>query len=271
MVTDPHVRPEYVTNAHLPNTFYFVFDERTKMEFLEVAAVHHIQAHPEKVIVTGPPIDPRIVHAREKKVAWRNGPLRLCITTGGLGTNKAEIEQLLTQLLPQLRKHPAAYQLLIYAGTQLDIANMVKEMAKKERVGIGEVSDHTAALRVIYHPQILDANELLIKYGFPWAHGFITKPSGDMAYDVAASGSFILTLQEWGVWEEHVREVFEQKDIARRADVAHILEQLQALQSSESGTSWIERAMNHALGIEKLFLMGAQKIIKAAEEITAKA
>jgi hypothetical protein len=265
MVTDPHVRPEYVLNAHLPNTQYLVFDERTKLEFLEVAAVQHISVHPEKITVTGPPVDPRIIKARDKKVAWRSGPLKLCITTGGLGTNKAEIQTLLTQLLPLLRKQPTPYQLIVYAGTQSDIAQMVKAMAKKERVAVGNIHDHTAPLRLLYHPQILDANELLIKYAFPWAHGFISKPSGDMAYDVAASGSFLLTLAEWGVWEERVREVFEQKDISRRAEVHHILEQLETLQSGVSGTSWIERAMNHAFGIEKLFLLGAQKIVKAAE------
>jgi hypothetical protein len=262
VVTDPHVRPEYVMNADKPNTKYCVFDERTKLEFLEVAAVHKIKVSPDKVIVTGPPIDPRIVAARQHKVAWRSGRLRLCLVTGGLGTNKYEIRQILLQMLPELRKHPLPYQLTVYAGTQKDIADMVRQLATEHHIKIGADHDQQASLRLLYHPHILEANELLIHHGFHWAHGFITKPSGDMAYDAVAAGCFLLTLKEWGVWEERVREIFEQKDIAYRADVAHIVEQLKILQSSERGQSWIEKAMNRAFGIEKLFLLGSKKIVE---------
>jgi len=265
VVTDPHVRPEYVLHANLPNTRYCVFDEQTKLEFLEIAAMHKISVHPDKVIVTGPPVDPRVLRAREKKTAWRNGPLKICITTGGLGTNKPEIHQMLTQLLPQLRRRPSGYQLIVYAGTQKDIAEMVEELAKAEHISIGANHDQHAPLRLLYHPQILDANELLIHYGFPWADGFISKPSGDMAYDAVASGCFLLTLKEWGVWEERIREIFEQKEIARKAEVGHILEQLQALSSAKSSSSWVEHAMNHAFGIEKLFLLGNKKILEVVK------
>lgn len=268
IVTDPHVRPEYVMYADKPNITYCVFDEETKLEFLEVASMSKIAVHPEKITVTGPPIDPRVVAARQKKVAWRNGPLKLCITTGGLGTNKSELRHILQQLLPELRRRPATLQLLMYAGTQKDIADMVRQLAKEQHIAVGRPDDLHAEFRLLYHPQILDANELLIHYGFPWADGFITKPSGDMAYDAVAAGCFLLTLKEWGVWEEQIREIFEQKDIARRADTEHIVGQLKLLRSANSGTggmSWIERAMNRSFGIEKLFLQGSQKIIKTAE------
>ena len=225
-----------------------------------------IAVHPNKVIVTGPPVDPRILKAREKKTAWRNGPLKIVITTGGLGTNKPEIHQLLTQLLPLLRRHPVQYQLIVYAGTQADIAQMVREQAHQEHITIGENHDKSANLRLLYHPQILDANELLIKYAFPWAHGFISKPSGDMAYDAVGAGCFLLTLKEWGVWEERIREIFEQKEISRRAEVDHIVEQLTALTSAPSGASWVEHAMNHAFGIEKLFLLGNKKILEVVKD-----
>lgn len=261
VVTDPHVRPEYVLHADKPNTTYCVFDERTKLEFLEVAAIEHIAVDPKKVVVTGPPVDPRITKARQHKAAWRSGPLHLCITTGGLGTNKLEIRHLLKQILPELRHHNTPYHLMIYAGTQKDIAKMVQDLAKEERVKIGDMDDTKAHLRLLYHPQIFDANELLIHLAFPWAHGFITKPSGDMAYDAVAAGCFLLTLKEWGIWEERIREIFEQKDIARRAEVDHILEQLTVLQTASNGKSWIETAMNHAFGIEKLFLLGSKKIL----------
>jgi hypothetical protein len=267
VVTDPHVRPEYVAHANLPNIRYCVFDERTKMEFLETAAAHEIEVDAQRVIVTGPPVDPRITtFARAKKNSWRNGPLKLCIATGGLGTNKYEIRKLLLQLLPQLHHRPLELQLLVYAGTQKDIAQMARELAKQSGVQVGAEENSKANLRILYHPQILNANELLIHLGFPWADGFITKPSGDMAYDAAAAGCFLLTLQEWGVWEERIREIFEQKDIAHRADVDHIVQQLQVLRSTQSGTSWIERAMNHAFGIEKLFLLGSKKIVQTTKD-----
>ena len=271
VITDPHVRPEYVMNAGQPGSRYCVFEERTKLEFLEMAAIHHIKVHPDQIIVTGPPVDPRVVAARKNKVAWRNGTLKLCITTGGLGTNKYEIRQILHQMLPELHRSPKPYQILVYAGTQKDIADMVIGLAKDEHLQIDKLENQKAVLRLIYHPQILNANEMLIKYGFPWADGFISKPSGDMAYDAVAAGCFLLTLQEWGVWEERIREIFEQKEISRRADTEHILEQLGVLLNPQAGSlnmSWVEKAMNHAFGIEKLFLQGDQKILRAFEEFS---
>lgn len=264
MITDPHVRDEYVTNAHKDNMRFGVFDQRTKFEFLEKAALHGKNVNPNHIIITGPPIDPRIVAARNKKYAWRSGPLRLCITTGGLGTNKLEIKEILEQLLPQLRRRPSPYQLLIYASTHQDIAEMVKELASKYRVPLDELSDKTARLRLIYHPQIVDANEQLIQYGFPWAHGFITKPSGDMAYDAAASGSFVLTLDEWGEWEENIRKIFEQKGISRKALTEKIVDQLEFMTNARGKSqSWVETAMLHAAEIDKLFLNGSKNIVVA--------
>ncbi len=264
MITDPHVREEYVTNSHKGNIRFGVFDEQTKMEFLEKAALHGKNANPDHIIVTGPPIDPRIVAARQKKYAWRSGPLKLCITTGGLGTNKQEIKKLLEQLLPQLRRRPNPYQIIVYASTHQDIAEMVRELAREYRVPLEDLKDKSARLRLIYHPQIVDANELLIKYAFPWAHGFITKPSGDMAYDAAASGSFVLTLAEWGEWEENIRKVFEQKGISRKAMTENIVQQLEVLQDATGKSqSWVEQAMNNAARLDKLFLNGSKKIIEA--------
>ena len=109
MVTDPHVRDEYVNNADKDNFYLLVFDENTKTEVLEKAKINKKDLNPDRVIVTGPPVDPRIVAAQKNKRAWRSGPLKIAITTGGLGTNKKEIKQLLEQLLPQLRRHPQRY------------------------------------------------------------------------------------------------------------------------------------------------------------------
>jgi hypothetical protein len=268
VITDPHVRAEYLTHAEKPNVYFCVFDQNTKTEFLEKAAIHHKQVDPSRVIVTGPPIDPRIVSARQKKVAWRSGRLNLCITTGGLGTNKEEIRTLLEQLIPELRKRSCPFQLMIYAGTQEDICDMVRQVAKRSRITIHPPEDDDAKLRLLYHPQIVDANELLITYGFPWADGFITKPSGDMAYDAVAAGCFLLTLKEWGVWEHNIREVFEQREISRPAEVEHIIEQLAYLtKARKQSNSWVERAMNHAFEIDKLFLKGSQHIIEVVEAL----
>lgn len=263
VVTDPHVREEYVLNAALPNIMFCVFDERTQLEFLEVAALNHVQVDPMRVVVTGPPIDPRVVDARKQKVPWRSGSLKLCVATGGLGTNGYEIRQVLTQLLPHLRREPCPYQIILYAGTQKDIAKIGHDLAEENHIPVSDMYRQQGRFRIAYHPQILDANELLLRYGFPWADGFITKPSGDMAYDAVAAGCFLLTLSEWGVWEERIREIFEQMGIARRAEPEQLVTQLSLLQQAIRGKSWVEDAMYEALKIEKSFLTGAEKIVKA--------
>lgn len=269
VVTDPHVRSNYLDEAERENMVFCVFDSKTKTEFLEKAAVFGKEVQPNRVIVTGPPVDPRIVRARRGKIAWRNGPLNLCLTTGGLGTNKTEIKTILQQLIPELKKRKPAYKLLVYAGTQADIAEMTKDIAKHHRVAVHPEDDLDSNIRLIYHPQIVDANEKLIKYGFPWAHGFITKPSGDMAYDAAAAGCFLLTLKEWGVWEHNIREIFEQKEISREAIVDHFLEQLEFLTTTrKQSQSWVERAMNHAFHLDKSFLEGAKHIAMVAEALS---
>lgn len=273
VVTDPHVREEYVLHADKPTMTYCVFDERTKYEFLEKAAFLKKKVDPEKVIVTGPPVDPRIITARKRKAAWRRGAVNLCLTTGGLGTNKEEIKSILEQLLPELRKQNPVVNVVVYAGTQTDIAGMVTDLAKEHRVSLGKFSDSRARLRLLYHPQITDANELLIQYAFPWADGFITKPSGDMAYDAVAAGCFLLTLKEWGVWEENIRHVFEQKSISRKLETKRVIEQLTFLTQAHNhrSQSWIETAMNNAFTIDKLFLRGSENILEVYKEVSKKA
>ncbi len=271
VITDPHVREDYLKNAENPNIIYCVFDKQTKLEFLEKATYMGKDIDPKKIIITGPPVDPRIIKTRKKKTAWRSGPLNLCLTTGGLGTNKYEMRQIIRQILPELRKQDHKYNLMIYAGTQKDIFQMVKKLAKEYRVKLHPICDQNTKLTTndqkliaIHHPQIVDANELLIKHAFPWADGFISKPSGDMAYDAAASGSFLLTLKEWGIWEHNIEEIFEQNGIAREANAKHIAEQLEVLTAAKGKSeSWVEEAMNKAHHIDKLFLNGAKNIVEA--------
>lgn len=298
VVTDPHVREDYLKNIENPNLKLCVFDQKTKTDFLEKIELQGKKIDEKKIIITGPPIDPRIIKARKNKVAWRSGPLRLCLATGGLGTNKNEIKQILTQILPVIANYQnkklsslPKIQLMVYAGTHQDIMQMVSDLAEKYKINYhmpklkdpakcvinanlyqnNEEDQQTfkkierAPLTILYHPQIIDANALLIRFAFPWADGFITKPSGDMAYDAVAAGCFLLTLAEWGEWEKNIREIFEQKNIARKAQVENILAQLKTLTNSHGqAQSWIEQAMNNAFSIDKLFLNGAKEIIKVA-------
>jgi UDP-N-acetylglucosamine:LPS N-acetylglucosamine transferase len=232
---------------------------------------------PQKVIVTGPPVDPRVVNAKKHKKVWKKRPLRLCLTTGGLGTNKHELKQILKQILPELRRRPAPYKLMLYAATHQDIKDMALKLASQERVAVKVISDPIEIqltpdyeekhshynFYLIYHPQIVDANELLIKHAFPWADGFMTKPSGDMAYDAAASGAFLLTLKEWGEWEHNIRETFEQLGVARQAQTDHIVAQLEALTSkNKSHPAWVTEATQKAHSIDKLYLNGTKNILQ---------
>jgi hypothetical protein len=292
MVTDPHVREEYLANSEKPNAFYLVFDQKTKIEFLEKAHKQEKKVDEKRVIVTGPPIDPRILACREHKTAWNsNRPLRLCLTTGGLGTNKQEIQKVVDQLLPALSAEKPKVELIVYAGTHADIKNMVVEQARKAKVRYETITppdpaqfelgkkmmvakpkaiEVTVPLTIIYHPQIIDANELLIAMAFPWADGFISKPSGDMAYDAVASGAFLLTLKEWGEWESNIFAKFTTHKIAKAAETDDIVAQIERLTRIDNGTCWITEAMKRARTIEKvdpLFHSGAKNILKAFEKI----
>jgi len=294
MVTDPHVRADYLNQAERPNITFLVFDQPTQQEFLQLAEKLGKKVDPERVIVTGPPVDPRIIACRQDKKPWRAGKkLKLCLTTGGLGTNKNEMKQVLQQLLPELNKPDARYQVMVYAGTHGDLHNMVKKLARQADVQLNNISGQdpadfimggkltkpswateinqqlqTAPLTLIYHPQIVDANELLTHFAFPWADGFISKPSGDMAYDAIASGSFLLTFQEWGEWEHNIREIFEKKNIAKKAETKNILYQLEELATSKAdGSTWISNAMTGALQLDSLFLSGTKNIVEAVQKI----
>lgn len=318
MITDPHVRSDYVKNADKKNIRFMVFDQETKEEFFRVAAAENIKIPADqienKVVVTGPPVDPRTIAAAKKKKAWNNDrALRILITTGGLGTNKQEIHKILDQLLPALKK-PAEncpkLEIIYYAGTHFDHQQMAIKLAKKHQIKHHLISPYDPAdfsqagglniarrqfknkvkFHIIYHPQIIDANELLIRYGFSWADLFISKPSGDMAYDAALSGAALLTMKEWGEWEHNVRQVFEKFGIGQKANVEQIVEQLitlsqkQSVSHAESQTptssvrpvpqlknsatsqSWITQAMLNTQQLPISYYQGAINILKASKQ-----
>lgn len=273
VVTDPHIREDYLKNADNPRLTWCVFDEPTKIELLEKAALLDKSIEPNRVVVTGPPIDPTILASRQKKQPWRSGPLKLCITTGGLGTNKSEILKLCRQLFPSISARAATgklpLQLVIYCGTQPDIYQSVLRIANDYHLTPAPLVQTSANLRIIYHPQLTDANNQLLKYGFPWAHGFVTKPSGDMAYDAVGAGCFLLTLSEWGEWEHAIRQRFEQLGIGRRAQVEHIMDQLEVLSSAEGrAQSWIEKAQASALSLSGSYVHGCENILETVRKTT---
>ncbi|PIR58712.1 MAG: hypothetical protein COU69_04085 [Candidatus Pacebacteria bacterium CG10_big_fil_rev_8_21_14_0_10_56_10] len=282
VVTDPHVRSEYLRHAGNRQFWYCVFDDQTKTDLLEKATLLHGKNQPggrldpERVRVTGPPIDPRLRRYRSSKHPWRGGPLKLCLTTGGLGTNRQEIAEVLAQLLPDLWRRESPFRLTVYAGTHRDLAGLVTDAAHRAGVALSPVTPATdtnpqTKLRLLYHPQIVDANELLMRYGFPWADGFITKPSGDMAYDAAAAGCFLLTLREWGPWEQNIRDRFEQRGISRVAQVRQLRAQLVSLMDAhQKSHSWIERAMLNAHALPPLFLEGAERIIEEYRRLASR-
>ena len=328
VITDPHVREDYLTNAEKENIRFCVFDEATKEEFFKVAKRIGKKIPKEqienKVIVTGPPVDPRIIDQNKKKKVWTSKrPLRICLTTGGLGTNKVEIKEVLEKLLPEIKKQTGkkknenlpSLELCFYAGTHKDHKDMAIKIAKKNNLAYrlispndpanfeikGDLNKNTKAetqflknrtphikFNIIYHPQIVDANELLIHYGFPWADLFITKPSGDMAYDAALSGAALLTMKEWGEWEHNVRKVFEKQNISQKLDLDNLVTQLERITFEEtatvsskkpksaqrpipqlkektSGISWIATAMENTKKMDKIFYEGAKNILKAVK------
>lgn len=270
VITDPHVRYDYLTQIDNPRLTFCVFDQLTKDDLLEKVALLGKSIDPRRVVVTGPPIDPRVFAQRRKKRAWRSGKLNLCLTTGGLGTNKPEILELLEQLLPIMRDNECSINLLVYCGTQQDLHTNCLDLARQNALTVGKLEELQSNFRCIYHPQIVDANELLLTYGFPWADGFITKPSGDMAYDAVASGSFLLTLREWGEWESVIRVRFEQQGIARPVITDSILAQLNELMSAKGkSSSWIERAMLAASKIPPRSINGTEAIIDTYRELSS--
>ncbi len=269
VVTDPHVREDYVQCAHLSNITFCVFDEQTRYEFLEVAALHGKKVDENRVIVTGPPIDPRVIAVRAGKRAdsWRRRPLRVLLTTGGLGTNKDELESILKQLLPHTRRHHhGKIQVVYYAGTNRDHVDMVKKVAKElNGISVSEdMSDRQASLRVLYADDIVDANNLLLAYGFPWADLVFTKPSGDMAYDAVAAGCAVLFLRPWGEWELNIQAIFTQLGVARVAEVKDISAQLEHIMDRTLEVPWIESALEKTRLLPPEFSRGASEIVRVA-------
>lgn len=269
VVTDPHVRPQYLTHADNPKLTWAVFDEATKARLIELGYILGHKIQESRVHVTGCPVDPRIP-TKDRNTATRGykyRPLRLAITTGGLGTNKDEIQNLLVHLAPAIKKgeiHVAAY-----AGVHEDFETMFTTFAQSFKIKVGETNDDQAPLRIFRDNDIIGANELILDYIFPWADGFISKPSGDMAYEAIAAGCFLLTLRPWGEWEENIRAVTEGWGVSLRADIDNILPQLKAITTMpiEKNKPWVELALERARKLAPTISRGADNILKVYRKI----
>lgn len=269
VVTDPHVRPQYLTHAD-KQVVWAVFDERTKAELIELGYILGHTIDERRVVVTGCPVDPRITgkDRNNNPRAFKSRPLRLAITTGGLGTNYDEIQELLANLAPMLRAKKV--QIAAFAGVHADFAQMFTEFAKEHKIRLGDITDHHATFRIIQGGDVIDSSELLLDYVFPWADGFITKPSGDMAYEAVAAGCFLLTLKPWGVWEENIRAYFEQLGVSLRADRHEIVKQLEGITTVPvyKNKPWAELALEKSKRLSKNISKGAFNILRLHDQLT---
>lgn len=269
VVTDPHVRPQYVTHASNPLISWAVFDERTKAELIHLAYMHGTPVDPSRVIITGAPVDPRISRKDRNRTtrAFKHRPLRLAVTTGGLGTNKAEIKQFLHEVSPLLKA--GKLHLALFAGVHEDFREMFEHFAEGTGVKIGKPEDDSARLRVFCDDDIIEINELLLDHIFPWADGFVTKPSGDMAYEAVAAGCFLLTLEPWGEWEVNIRQFFEERGVSVRAHLGTVSAQLNALTHApvEKNKPWIQLALERALRMQAPLSRGAFNILTLHQKL----
>ncbi len=272
VITDPHVRPQYLTHVKNHHLFYAVFDHKTKAELIEKAfTLHQFQLPQNRIFVTGAPVDPRILKKDKNRTirAFKKRPLRLVITTGGLGTNKPEIKQLLPQLVPLLKKKQL--QLMLYTGTHQDFLEMYQDFAQQNKLKINYQprTINQKPLTIIHSNNLVDLNNQLIDYAFPWADGFITKPSGDMAYEAVAAGCFLLTLNPWGEWEENIRQHFEELGVSRRVDHQNFTAQLEALTTVpvEKFKPWAQLALERTLQLQQPLSQGSLNILQAHQTI----
>lgn len=269
VITDPHVRPQYLTHASNPKLTWAVFDEATKARVVELGYILGTKIDHNRIHVTGCPVDPRIP-VKDKNTAirgYRYRPLRLALTTGGLGTNKDEIQNLLVHLAPAIKK--GEVHIAAYAGVHEDFETMFTTFARTHKIKVGAQNDEQSPFRVFRDQDIIGANELLLDYIFPWADGFISKPSGDMAYEAIAAGCFLLTLRPWGEWEENIRAVTEGWGVSLRADIDNILPQLKAITTMpiEGKLPWVELALTRARRLAPTIARSADNILKLHRKI----
>lgn len=275
VLTDPHVRPQYLdpltpigarkSIKHAPIHFA-VFDKKTKVDLQEAALALGKNLNSKQVVITGPPVDPRITKlAKKPKNPHKNRPLNIAITTGGLGTNLQEIKHILDEFAPFLTP-PEHIRLFLYAGTHRDFRNTFEDFAATHNLRVGNLDDSQARVRILYEDSIIDANDNLIEFMFPWADAIITKPSGDMAYDSVAAGCVPLFLEPWGDWEKNIQERLTKLGAGIDFKVAKAHNHLSYLMT----TGALAKARRKALRLPPLYRKGCHNILALHKSISKK-
>lgn len=273
-ITDPHVRPQYLDSLPFKDTHlntspmghvtYAVFDQHTKTSVFQTALELGKLIQENQVEIVGPPVDPRIIAAGLTKKSIKSGePINLAITTGGTGSNLAEIKTILHRLAPLLRP-PEKIRLFLYTAVHKDFRDFYEEFAHEHAIRIGNIDDETARIRILHEDSIIDANENLIKYMFPWAHGVITKPSGDMAYDAIAAGCFTLFLEPLGPWEENIQKIFTTQKIGFDFHVDTALSHFRSLLSG----GHLHQALKNTSKIDLLMRSGVKNLLKLHQKLS---
>lgn len=271
VITDPHVRPQYLnalpdsTTTNFPDNqiTFAVFDQETKNELLETAMSLNKQLTSQQVEITGPPVDPRIVKIGKEKETYSNKrPLQIAVTTGGLGTNLVEVKETLDQLVPLLTSYPEKIRFFLYAGTHRDFRNFYESYARHYNIRIGNNDDTEARIRILYEDSIVDANENLIEHMFPWADVVITKPSGDIAYETIASGAVPLFLEPWGEWEVNIQKRFTKLQIGFDFQTNDAHDRLVKLIK----TNAIREAQKQIHKLEDTYTNGAKNIVRLQQK-----
>lgn len=272
VLTDPHVRPQYLDplptkGSKIDNLrsiiSFAVFDDQTKRDFITMSESLGKVVSTDQIVVTGPPIDPRISRLAAHKKSMRGKKIvNLAVTTGGLGTNLPEIKRILDDLRPLLLP-PENIRLFLYAGIHRDFRNFFEQYAQENHITIGNLDDPEARIRILYEDSVIDANENLIKYMFPWADIVITKPSGDMAYDAAAAGCGLLFLEPWGEWEQNIQKIFVGNGVGFDLDTNNPLSHFKRLFTSEK----LYESTKAAQALPNLFRDGSKEIVKLQQDL----
>lgn len=263
-ITDPHVHRQYLdalpdldSNEEIDITFA-VFDEETKKDFFTLAKKLNKKVKKDQVIVTGPFVDPRIVVlSKNKKTLPSKGPINIAVTTGGLGTNFSEIKQVLDGIKTFL-KDSDSIRLFLYAGTHRDFRDYFEDYAAENNLRIGNLDDEEARIRILHEDSMVDGNDNIIKYMFPWANIIVTKPSGDMAYDAAVAGCSLLFLEPWGSWEKEIQKRFVKMGIGYDLDVDNAYGQINKLLKKGN----IADSLKKAHSLPQIYKEGCKNLLK---------
>lgn len=261
MVTDPHVSDPYLKVSDEENVSWVVFDEGTKNQFVDKVKKKNKSVNEKMIKVTGPGINPKILDVGKKgKTLDDERPLRLGITTGGLGTNRGEIKKVLDNLVPFIEE-PEKIQLFLYSSTHRDFRDIFEKFANENNIRIGDLDNEEAKLRVLHEDSMVDGNRNLIDHMFPWVDGVITKPSGDMAYDVLGSGAFGLYLDPWGRWEETVKSRMFEFGVGKKLDIEKAGEEIMKMRKEGELSKMMDKANKWAQNSD-----GAKEIVEWQQE-----